>query len=99
MSAVQYEVRATIREDLCDAFEKFMIEIHIPDVIATKAFVDARFSILAPGKYRASYTAPNRPVLEEYLQTKSLGLREDVAKHFPDGVEFSREEWTVLASF
>jgi hypothetical protein len=99
MSAVQYEVTATVRRDLCAAFEKFMIEIHVPDVMATNAFSDARFSKISPGKYRASYSAVSREILDEYLQADSPRLREHMAYHFPDGVEFSREECDILASF
>lgn len=87
-----------MRRDLCAAFEKFMIEIHIPEVMATKAFSDARFSKTSPGQYRASYSAVSREVLDEYLQTHSPRLREDMADQFPDGVKFSREEWDILAS-
>ena len=99
MSAVQYEVRAIIREDLCAAFEKYMIEVHIPQVMATNAFLSAHLAVLEPGKYRAAYTSPSHEVLRKYLTNVSPRLRDDVAKHFPDGVEFSREEWNVLATF
>lgn len=99
MTALSYEVTAVIREDLRDAFESFMIEIHIPEVMETGSFTDARFSTIEPGRYKASYTARSREVLDKYLAEHSPLLRENVAKHFPEGVEFSREEWAILASF
>jgi len=99
MSTITYEVTAVIREDLRGAFESYMTEVHMPEVLATGAFLDARFSTAEPGRYRASYTARSREVLDKYLVEHSSRLREDVAKHFLEGVQFSREEWTTLASF
>lgn len=99
MPAVQYEVRANIRKDLCDAFESFMTDVHIPEVMDTGAFSAAHFATIAPGKYRASYVAHGEEALAKYLVEYSPGLRADVAERFPEGVEFSREEWTILASF
>lgn len=99
MSAVSYEVSIIVRSDLSEAFESFMTEVHIPDVISTGAFSDARFSMKEPSRYRASYTAASRDDLDNYLREHSPRLREDVARHFPDGRAISREEWNVLASF
>ena len=99
MSTISYEVTAIIREDLRGAFESYMTETHMPEVMATGAFSDARFSTVEPGRYRASYTARSREVLDKYLVEHSPRLREDVVRHFPEGVQFSREEWTVLATF
>jgi len=32
MNAVTYEITAEVREDLCEKYEQFMIERHIPDL-------------------------------------------------------------------
>lgn len=99
MSAVSYEVSISVREDIREAFESFMIEKHIPDVLSTGAFADARFATTGPGVYRASYTAADRETLDDYLRNHSPRLREDVARHFPEGLLISREEWSILAAF
>ena len=99
MPSISYEVSIDVRPDLSEAFESFMIDVHIPDVISTGAFTDARFGMLEPGRYRASYTCSSREILDKYLLDHSPRLREDVAKHFPEGLTIAREEWNVLASF
>jgi len=99
MPAVSYEVSITVRSDLTEAFESFMTEVHIPDVMATGAFLDSHLSMKEPGHYRASYTAASREDLDKYLCEHSPRLREDVEKHFPEGLLISREEWTIVATF
>lgn len=99
MSQISYEVSIDVRPDLEKAFESFMIDVHIPDVMATGAFTDARFMSLNPSRFRASYTCASRDILEKYLAEESPRLREDVAKHFPEGLTISREEWNILAAF
>ena len=76
-----------------------MIKTHIPEVMATREFSGAAFVTLETGQYRASYTAACREELETYLRDHSPRLREDVSKHFPEGLTISREEWKVLAEF
>lgn len=44
---VTYEITATVRADLCDAYEKYMAERHIPDVLDTGAFGGEERDILA----------------------------------------------------
>ncbi len=99
MDRVTYEVITIVRDDLCEMFESFMIEAHIPEVMATGAFLSAFFSTLEAGRYRASYVAQSQEALAKYLVEHSPRLRADVAERFPEGVEFSREEWKMLASF
>ena len=38
---VTYEITAIVRANLCDAYEKYMTERHIPDVLQTGAFAGA----------------------------------------------------------
>ncbi len=99
MTAISYEVSAVIRESLADAFESYMIDVHIPDVMATGAFSSARFAKLGSGNYRTSYVADSRESLDAYFAEHAPRLRDHVASTFPEGVKFSREEWEILASF
>jgi hypothetical protein len=99
MSTISYEVSAIVREDLCDAFETFMIDIHIPEVMATGAFSSASFAKLESGRYRTNYVAASRESLDTYFAEHAPRLRDHVAETFSDGIEFSREEWEIIESF
>ena len=99
MLAASYEVFITVRTDLQEAFESFMIAIHIPDVMSTGVFSNARFAMLEPGRYKASYTAASQEDLDTYLRDHSPRLRDDVTSHFPEGLVISREKWKILAEF
>ena len=96
---VTYEVTATVRADLSEAYERYMRERHIPDVLATGAFVGASFSRSAPGRYRVRYEAHGREALDGYLADHAPRLRQHFADTLPDGVTLSREEWDVLAAW
>lgn len=94
---IVYEVTATVRDDLCAAYERFMQTRHIPDLLATGAFAAASLERSAPGRYRIRYEARDRAALERYLAVDAPRLREHFAATFPAGVEVAREEWSVLA--
>ena len=96
---ISYEVSAEVRDDLRGAFESFMIERHIPDLMATGCFREAHFERRAPGKYRTRYEAIDRSSLERYFEEHAARLRSHVAETFPEGISFEREEWETLASF
>jgi hypothetical protein len=94
---VTYEITATVRADLCEAYERYMRERHIPDLLETGSFAGASFSRSAPGRYRVRYEAHDRAALERYLAEHAPRLRRHMTESFPEGVEISREEWDVLA--
>ena len=99
MSCVIYEITATVREDLTEAFETFLMRSHIPDLIATGAFTVATFMRSSPGRYRIVYEAQTRDRLDLYLKDHASPLRIHMIETFPSGVELSREEWTVVKRF
>ncbi|HEX6280296.1 MAG TPA: DUF4286 family protein [Pyrinomonadaceae bacterium] len=99
MIGVTYEITAAVSEDLVIAFETFMIGRHIPDLMATGCFSGATFSRSQSGRYRIRYEAHDRESLDKYMLEHAARLREDVLNTFPDGLDISREEWDVLASF
>lgn len=88
-----------VREDLRGAFEQFMIDTHIPELMATGCFREAHFERSAPGIYRTRYEAHDRAALDGYLKEHAARLREHVAGTFPEGMSFERKEWETLASF
>ena len=88
-----------VREGSWEEFERFMTERHIPDLIATGCFREAHFERSAPGRYRTRYEAHDRAALERYMEDHAARLRDDVARIFPEGLSFEREEWETLSSF
>lgn len=94
-----YEITATVRPDLCDTYERYMRERHIPDLMQTRAFVAASFSRSAAGRYRIRYEARSREKLDGYLSAHAPRLRQHFTETFPEGIELSREEWTLVESW
>ena len=93
---VTYEITATVPPPLAEAYERYMRERHIPDLLATGHFVAAALARSAPGRYRVRYEAPDQAALDRYLAEHAGRLRAHFAEHFPEGVELSREVWTAL---
>ena len=93
---VIYEITAIVRADLVEAYEKYMRERHIPDLLETGYFQGARFIRADENRYRIQYEAPDNKALDEYLITDAARLRADFLAHFGEGVELSRENWEVL---
>jgi hypothetical protein len=96
MSPIIYEITATVDAPFREKFETYMRETHIPDLLKTGAFLGASISKAEPGIFRMSYEARSRNELDRYLKEHAPALRKDAEEHFPEGVELSRAEWTVL---
>lgn len=93
---ILYEVTTDVQPDHIAAYETFMRERHIPDVLATGCFVGATLSHSIPGRYRVTYLARNMDVLDEYLGQHSEQLREDFAAELGSHVRVSREVWAEM---
>jgi len=96
---VTYEVTTIVEPRLIEAYERYMRQVHIPDLLATGCFHGAAFTRSAVGRYRVRYEAPTEADLERYLATHATRLREDFASHFPGGVTASREVWVAIQSW
>lgn len=96
---VIYEVTTTVRAALVEAYEKYMRERHIPDLLATGYFEGAKFTCAENNRYRIQYEAPDRETLDDYLKTDATRLRDDFIQHFPEGIEVSRENWNIVQSW
>ena len=94
---ITYEVTANVDAALTDKYEEYMITKHLADVLASGCFAEAVLERASPGKYRARYLAQTEADLERYLSEHTASKRADFAKHFPVGVQLSREVWTELA--
>jgi uncharacterized protein DUF4286 len=93
---ITYEVTAVVEAHLAEAYERYMRQHHIPDVLASGCFQSADFASAAPGRYRMRYEASTDDDLEGYLATHAARLREDATSRFPKGVVLSREVWTAI---
>ncbi len=88
---VLYVITAKVHEELTKKFEKFMQERHIPDLMKTGHFFDAKFVKQSSGLYRISYHAEDKASLDKYLENDAESLREDFIENFPAGIEISRK--------
>jgi enamine deaminase RidA (YjgF/YER057c/UK114 family) len=93
---VVYQVNAAVEPPFAAAYERYLREQHIPDVLATGYFAEASLEQLEPRRYRACYRAPSQAALDTYLREHAPRLREDFAAHFPAGVTLTREIWSEL---
>ena len=93
---VIYEITAIVRAEIVEEYEKYMRERHIPDLLATGYFRRAFFTRSSENRYRIQYHANNQEDLDKYLNSQAERLRADFLKHFPAGVELSREVWEVI---
>jgi hypothetical protein len=93
---ILYEVTATPEPDVRGAFESYMREMHIRDVLDTGCFVAAHIEETPAGIYRTTYVANAQQDLDRYLEQHAQRLRAHVAERFPAGVMFAREVWRVL---
>jgi hypothetical protein len=96
---IRYEVIVAVREDLRERFERYFVETHIPEILATGCFLDIRFDRADSGAYRTVYHAATRADLDRYLAAHTAHFRADFVKHFPEGVAPSRENWTEIRSW
>ena len=95
----RYEVIVAVRADLRERFERYFIDTHIPQILATGCFVDIRFERADSGTFRTVYHAATRADLDRYLAEHTARFRADFLAHFPEGVTPSRENWTELGAW
>ncbi len=93
---ITYEVTAVVEPHLAEAYERYMRQDHIPDLLRTGCFVGASIARAGAGRYRISYEATTQSELDRYLATHASRLRDDFARHFPSGVTLAREVWAAV---
>jgi len=92
---ISYEVTIDVAAELSDQFITYMLVRHVPDLMATGCFVSADFSQAGETRFRQRYAALSREDLDRYLAEHAVRLREDVARHFPNGLGLTREVWEI----
>ena len=93
---ISYEVTAEVEQGQAAAYERYMRETHILDVLATGCFHAAELARVSPTRYRTRYLARTQADLDRYLDRHTSVMRADFTAHFPDGVALSREVWVTL---
>lgn len=93
-----YEVTAIVDSGVIEAYESYMQQHHIPELLATGCFEAAVFARAAPGRYRVVLEASDAG-LERYLEMYASRLRRDFVSHLPAGVTLSREVWVAIQAW
>jgi hypothetical protein len=93
---VIYEVSAEVAPPLVQAYERYMRDKHIPDVLGSGCFLGASLVNADENRYRIAYLVGDEATLRRYLDEHAPELRADFTRHFPEGVKLSREVWRVL---
>lgn len=94
-----YEVTVVVEPGLDEAFTRYMLEQHIPGILATGCFRSIRFERAAEGRYRTRYEAEGPGDLARYLREHTAGFRADFMARFPAGCRASRETWEAVRTF
>lgn len=96
---VRYEVTAELESTLSEAYQTYMCQKHIPEIVATGCFVYVHFDRATPTRFRASYHAASQADFDRYLNDYAPHYRQDFQTHFPSGATLSREVWTEIQAW
>jgi hypothetical protein len=83
-----YNVTINIDAEVHDEWLKWMLEKHIPEVLATGLFVESRMSRMLIEEegggitYSIQYTLESMEKMDEYEEKHAPRLREDVLKRY-----------------
>lgn len=100
-----YSVTINIDESVHDKWLEWMQETHIPEVLATGKFINAKIAkVLVEEEmggitYSIQYTAENKEILDKYYAEDSERMREEVTKNFGDKFVAFRTELAVVKEF
>lgn len=94
-----YEVTVEVEARQEAAFVRYMVDKHIPEILATGCFEAIRFETAGPGRYRTRYEAAGPEDLARYLARHTEAFRADFAAHFPEGCRPSRETWDPVQAW
>ena len=100
-----YNVTINIDESVHDNWLEWMQETHIPDVLATGKFIQAKLTkVLVEEEmggitYSIQYTAENKEILDKYYAEDAERMRQEVSKHFGDKFVAFRTELDVIKEF
>lgn len=91
-----YSVHILLEQEAVDGWRSYMLEKHIPDVLATGAFEKAEFrrSPNLENQFLIEYTAHSQAAFEDYEKYHAAKLRKEAAEKFP---VFQVQRQTFLA--
>lgn len=98
-----YNVTTNIEESVHDEWLKWMNETHIPDVLATGKFINAKMCEVLIEEdmggltYSVQFTTTNKETLERYYAEDAPRLREDAGKLFAGKFVSFRTELKIVS--
>ena len=86
-----YNVTLNVDDSIHQHWLQWMREVHIPEVMATGHFMEARFTkVLVQEEsgttYSIQYTAPHMIAIQQYQQHEGPGLRQKTLDRYGDNV-------------
>jgi hypothetical protein len=96
---IRYEVRLEVDPALAGEVERYMLQTHIPEVMATGCFLRAHFDREESGQFRTTYVAASRGEFDRYIRDHAAGLRAAFLARYPQGAAPTRQLWTELGSW
>lgn len=100
-----YNVTINIDESVHDKWLSWMMEKHIPEIMATGKFVKAKMvkvlivEEMGGTTYSVQYFAETKEKLEAYYEEDAPGFREEGARLFGDKMLAFRTELELLKEF
>ena len=98
-----YNVTVKTDAAIADAWERWMLEEHMPELLATGLFTECRLSRLADTEddddsltYSAQYTCPSRAEYERYIAEWAPLMRQKGLEKFGGGFIAFRSVMDVL---
>jgi hypothetical protein len=97
-----YNVTINIEDSVHEAWRVWMIDKHIPDMLATGKFVSAKMckvlveEDLGGTTYAIQYITPNKAALDNYYKENAATLRQEGLKLFKDKFVAFRTELEVI---
>lgn len=98
-----YNVTTNIEESVHEEWLKWMRETHIPDVLATGKFLNAKMSkVLVEEEmggitYSVQFTTVDKETLEKYYMEDAERLRQDASKLFAGKFVSFRTELEIIS--
>lgn len=98
-----YNVTTHIEEEACDAWLEWMQQTHIPEVLATGKFEEARLCRVLVDEqnggvtFAVQFLAPSREILDRYYREDAPRLRQEGIDRFGDKFVAFRTELELVS--
>ena len=102
---ILYLVQVSIDREIADQWQRWMQDIHIPDVVATGCFQNAWMARMAESDtearraYRMVYLAKSKDSLDRYQAEFAPALQMDHTERFEGRFDASRELLDVIETY